>query len=237
MVLPRLIQTIPGDVTLQKKSCWNHGYKSNISHNKLADCSKCVSHLSVQFKWCWKALSWRLRRQSRNSVYQRRITLSRGFNKRFSQTGAGKVGRCVKEGRVQMREEGGMKRRIAWALGLGHFYRLKTIGSYLDAIQTPGAVIRLPRMGLWEGCEWDAGAQQFKAFQGSFPTDDGDFLKQVKLTGQLPETLCPASLHEGNLTEGGDDWAEAPGQLPKPHYTRQGIVQHAPPVIHLIPSV
>lgn len=87
-------------------------------------------------------------------------------------------------------------------------------------------------MALWEGGEWDAGAQQFKAFQGSFPTDDGDFLKQVKLTGQLPETLCPASLHEGNLTEGGDDWAELAGQLPEPHYTRQGTVQHAQPVIH-----
>lgn len=71
-------------------------------------------------------------------------------------------------------------------------------------------------MELWEGCEWDAGAQQFKAFQGSFPTDDGDFLKQVKLTGRLPETLCPASLREGNLTEGGDDGAEPPATLHTP---------------------
>lgn len=75
-------------------------------------------------------------------------------------------------------------------------------------------------MGLsgGEGCEWDTGAQQFKAFQGSLSTDDGDFFyKQVKLTGLLPKTPPPVlnpprpalPQFQGNLTERGDDWAEA----------------------------
>lgn len=51
MVLACLIQTIPRDVTLQKKSYGNSSYQSNISHNKLADCSKYDSHLSTQFNW------------------------------------------------------------------------------------------------------------------------------------------------------------------------------------------
>lgn len=38
--------------------------------------------------------------------------------------------------------EGGRQLK-ARALGLRHSNRVKTIGSYLDATQTPGAVIRL----------------------------------------------------------------------------------------------
>lgn len=61
-----------------------------------------------------------------------------------------------------------------------------------------------------------------------FSSDDGGVLKQVKLTGQQPGPLCPALL-QGNLTEGGDDWTVlAPGQLLKPHYTRQGTEQCVP---------
>lgn len=59
--------------------------------------------------------------------------------------GVGKTSGRVKEGvGVRMKEErgggGGVK---TWALGLSHSNRVKTIGSYLDGIQTPGAVIRL----------------------------------------------------------------------------------------------
>lgn len=38
-----------------------------------------------------------------------------------------------------------------------------------------------------------------------FPSDDGGILKQVRLTGQLPGPLCPASLI-AELAEGGDNW-------------------------------
>lgn len=84
---------------------------------------------------------------------------------------------------------------------MGHSNCGKTIGSYLDAIQTPGALIRVLRLELLEHCEWDAGAQRFKALF----SDEGDFLKQVNLNraaASPPSTLRGADRRSGGLDRG-----------------------------------